>query len=179
MNMYGIPPFPCWSGFRGLLDLVGYGPSSEPCYEGSGPAPLPDATQSVARRGCADTNDNANDFTLEAPHPQSSSTTPVATPCGPPTAAVVRALVARRSGARVTIRWRTSATARFVGFDVYREIGGRRVKANASLVPAAFAGSGRPYAWIDRAAPHGSVRYWLRAVATDGSRTWFGPAPAT
>lgn len=55
----------CPSG-GSLVDLVGYG--SADCYKGSGPAPGLNNTTSDQRNstGCADTSDNAADFTAVA-----------------------------------------------------------------------------------------------------------------
>jgi predicted extracellular nuclease len=62
-------------------DLVGYGSSTNACFEGSGPTAPPSNTTSVVRRGaCVDTNDNAADFTTADPTPRNSSTAP-GTPC--------------------------------------------------------------------------------------------------
>ena len=66
-----------------LMDLVGYGAGAD-CFEGSGPAAA--GTPSLASlrllSGCADNNDNAADFSAEAPTPRNTSTT--ATDCSAP-----------------------------------------------------------------------------------------------
>lgn len=61
-----------------------------------------------------------------------------------------------------------------LGFNVYREVNGTRVRANSKLI----AGKGRGlYSFLDRRAPKGkTVRYWIQAVNLDGSRSWHGPA---
>ncbi|HEX3230779.1 MAG TPA: Calx-beta domain-containing protein, partial [Pyrinomonadaceae bacterium] len=67
-------------GLNGTVaDFVGYGTSA--CFEGA-PAPVPPANQSLTRigGGCTDTDNNANDFALQAPNPR-ISTSPF-TPCG-------------------------------------------------------------------------------------------------
>jgi hypothetical protein len=66
-------------GGASLIDLVGYGTSSAPCVEGAAaPAPRPEAP--VRRKSCADSDDNAADFTmdpfdppLDPPAPRNSS----------------------------------------------------------------------------------------------------------
>lgn len=57
-----------------VIDLVGYGTAD--CREGSANAPAPSATLSVLRNGsgCADTDDNAADFTVTSPTPRNSAT---------------------------------------------------------------------------------------------------------
>lgn len=91
-----------------LVDRVGYGTATT--YEGSGPAAAPSNTTSAVRTApCTDTDDNAADFTTQAPAPENSAT---ATPaCSvtppPPTASTIAQIqgAAQRSpleGTRVT-----------------------------------------------------------------------------
>ncbi|MDH6250930.1 hypothetical protein M2347_000657 [Chryseobacterium sp. H1D6B] len=54
-----------------VLDFVGYGTANQ--FEGTGPAPAPSATNSVARVS-GDTNNNATDFVAGTPTPQNSTT---------------------------------------------------------------------------------------------------------
>jgi hypothetical protein len=62
-----------------VTDFVGYGTSA--CFEGA-VAPVPPANKSLTRinGGCTDTDNNANDFALQAPNPRIS--TSALTPCG-------------------------------------------------------------------------------------------------
>ena len=62
-----------------MTDFVGYGTTT--CFEGAA-APVPPANQSLTRigGGCTDTDNNANDFALQAPNPRIS--TSALTPCG-------------------------------------------------------------------------------------------------
>ncbi|HPA26563.1 MAG TPA: lamin tail domain-containing protein [Acidobacteriota bacterium] len=57
-----------------IQDFVGYGTTAD-CYEGSGPAPAPNNATSDSRNslGCADSGDNASDFTVGAPNPRNSA----------------------------------------------------------------------------------------------------------
>lgn len=63
-----------------ILDLVGFG--SADYFKGSGPAPALSATRAGLRAddGCADSADNAADFTAAAPAPRNSASIP--NPCG-------------------------------------------------------------------------------------------------
>lgn len=54
-----------------VIDFVGYGAAANQ-YEGTGPAPAPSNTTSIARTA-GDTNNNATDFATGAPTPQNSS----------------------------------------------------------------------------------------------------------
>ena len=90
------------------------------------------------------------------------------------TAVTFRSLSADRSTSGVHVRWRTVSEIDTLGFNVWREVNGKRVRANAKLI----AGKGRGiYSFLDRRATKGNaVRYWIQAVNLDGSRRWHGPA---
>jgi len=91
-----------------------------------------------------------------------------------PSAVTFRSLSAARSTNGVQVRWSTASEIDTLGFNVYREVNGKRVRANAKLI----AGKGRGlYSFLDRKAPKGkTVRYWIQVVNLDGSRRWHGPA---
>jgi len=74
----GTFPGSC-SGSPQVADLVGWGPASD--YEGAGPASALSNTTAAARAGggCADTDDNAADFSAGTPAPRNSSSP--AEPC--------------------------------------------------------------------------------------------------
>jgi hypothetical protein len=59
-----------------MEDLVGYGAASD--FEGAGSAPAPSNTLAARRsdEGCAETNENATDFTAAAPEPRNSASAP-------------------------------------------------------------------------------------------------------
>ena len=85
----------------------------------------------------------------------------------------------------VLVEWRTGYEIDHLGFHVYREVGGERVR----LTPALIAGSGllaergmavateQAYAWWDEGANRTipGVTYWLEDVDLDGTSTWHGP----
>ena len=98
-------------------------------------------------------------------------------PHSTPTAVTVSGATATRTAHGVAIRWRTAAEASTLGFRIYRERAGKRVLVSRKLVPAASGGTatGHAYSFVDRAAPRGALRYWIRSVALDGSTTWLGP----
>ena len=64
-----------------IVDFVGYGTTAA-CFQGTGPAPAPNATTSILRAGCSDTHQNFADFTLNSFQnsfsvpPRNSATTP-------------------------------------------------------------------------------------------------------
>jgi subtilisin-like proprotein convertase family protein len=93
-----------------------------------------------------------------------------------PVAVTVASFRAARVGKGVVVRWRTGTEVNELGFNVYRQRGGRRVRVNRRLLPAIGAVAGASYSFVDRRAPrHRVVRYWLQDVDLSGARTWHGP----
>jgi hypothetical protein len=87
---------------------------------------------------------------------------------------------ARRLHKGVVVRWRTGSEVDSLGFNVYRQRGGHRVRLNRHVIPALSLTrggvSGGSYSYRDRHPPkHRALRYWLQEVAVDGTRTWHGP----
>jgi uncharacterized repeat protein (TIGR01451 family) len=89
-----------------------------------------------------------------------------------------------RNGAdRVLLTWKTGGEANNLGFNVYRELNGNRVRLNASLVAGSalwMSGalpkhSGKSYNWIDPYAGSAGAEYWLEDVDVNGTRTMHGP----
>ncbi len=87
---------------------------------------------------------------------------------------------------RVVLTWKTSGEAQNLGFNVYRDLSGNRVRMN----PSPIAGSalmmsgalpkhaGRSYAWIDPSVGAAQASYWLEDIDTNGTRTMHGPVVA-
>jgi hypothetical protein len=88
-----------------------------------------------------------------------------------PVAVTMRSLRATATRRGILVRWRTASEVDVLGFNVYRRVQGRRVRANHHLIGAHGAGS---YSFLDRRAHAG--HYWVQLVNVDGSRTWYGPA---
>ncbi|MFZ0808925.1 MAG: C25 family cysteine peptidase, partial [Candidatus Sulfotelmatobacter sp.] len=89
-----------------------------------------------------------------------------------------------KSGAsRVLLMWKTGGEAHNLGFNVYRERNGNRVRMNSSLIAGSallMTGalpkhSGRSYAWPDPSAEVADGSYWLEDVDVNGTRTMHGP----
>ncbi len=84
---------------------------------------------------------------------------------------------------RVLLTWKTGGEAHNLGFNVYREMNGNKVRMN----PSPIAGSallmsgalpkhaGRSYAWIDLSAGSAGASYWLEDIDVNGTRTMHGP----
>ena len=99
--------------------------------------------------------------------------------CGSALPVTVRSFTASASGSSTTLRWQTASEAGLLGYNVYGQIQGKRVKLNRKLI-AAKRTTGASYAFRYRA-PSGQKapsRFWLQAVNLGGSRTWSGAATA-
>jgi hypothetical protein len=168
-------PLACPSG-SSLIDLVGYGNSSAPCFEGLGPAPDSAATKSASRMDCSDTDDNAVDFTLGDPSPQNTSSPPVS--CAP-TAVLLTSLKATRSRGGVSIRWRTPAGAGLLAFDLYRTTPLGTTRLTRLPLPSVLNEAARSYSWLDRRAPRRPQTYRIEGVRTDGTRVVLGSVAVT
>ncbi|TLY20283.1 MAG: DUF2341 domain-containing protein [Nitrospirae bacterium] len=108
-------------------------------------------------------------------------------PNAPSLARVTQAHALSHDGAStrvVELHWRTSYEVDHLGFHVYREEQGQRVR----ITPALIAGSslkaragtvltaGQSYSWWDVLPQSGAPpRYWLEEIDLKGQRTWHGP----
>jgi uncharacterized repeat protein (TIGR01451 family) len=87
---------------------------------------------------------------------------------------------------RVVLFWKTGGEAHNLGFNVYREQSGARVRLNPSLIAGSallMSGalpkhSGKTYAWIDSSSGSGVGAYWLEDVDVNGTRALHGPVTA-
>ena len=96
-----------------------------------------------------------------------------------PTGVKFTSFSAARTARGVRVSWRTGSELATLGFDVYRERGGKRVRLTRRLIAAREEVLGASYSFVDRAAPRaGTPVYWLRVLEVDGSPTWFGRAIA-
>lgn len=94
-----------------------------------------------------------------------------------PLAATFRGLSARRTAKGTLVTWQTASEVDVLGFHVYRQVNGRRVRVSDRLIAVRGRTSGARYSFLDRRARRDrSARYWIQVVGLDGSRTWHGPA---
>ncbi len=97
----------------------------------------------------------------------------------------VHAVQDKTGASRVALFWKTGAEAHNLGFNVYREQNGERVRLNPSLIAGSALlmrgalpkHSGKTYAWIDSFSG-GSGAYWLEDVDVNGTRVMHGPVTA-
>jgi hypothetical protein len=94
------------------------------------------------------------------------------------------------SGGRILVAWHTGYEVDNVGFRLYREQNGHRVRITSSIVPGtALIGASlgasngaREYTFSDTApaSDAGPAQYWLEDIDLKGKSTWHGPfAPGT
>jgi hypothetical protein len=115
---------------------------------------------------------------FNAPPPPSPDRAKAWTTVVCPTVARVLSLAASHSARGVLLRWRASSEIDTLGFNVYREENGWRVRMNRTLIPVR-ATRGHNYSWLDRRPPRGlPFRYWLQVVSLDGGSSWHGPISA-
>jgi uncharacterized repeat protein (TIGR01451 family) len=96
-------------------------------------------------------------------------------------------MIPEKTGAtRAVLFWKTGGEAHNLGFNVYREQNGSRVRMNPSLIAGSallMSGalpkhSGKTYAWIDSFSASGAGSYWLEDVDVNGTRVLHGPVTA-
>lgn len=92
-----------------------------------------------------------------------------------PTGVRVSSFAATPTRGAVTLRWRTAAEQRTIGFDVWRSSGTSTVKVNRTLVAARGTAAGSTYRLRDTKVRAGArYTYRLQLVDRSGKRTW-GP----
>jgi hypothetical protein len=88
----------------------------------------------------------------------------------------------------VLLEWLTGYEVNNLGFNIYRDAGGKRVQINSTLVAGSVMLAGRTamtaglsYAWLDHlASPRDNVLYWLEDIDASGKTTLHGPvSPAS
>lgn len=89
------------------------------------------------------------------------------------------------AGGKILVEWHTGLEVDNLGFNVYREAKGKRVRVTPQIIAgsALMAGertnlkAGYSYAWPDE--PHAkNAQYWVEAIDLNGQSTMFGPVGA-
>jgi hypothetical protein len=81
------------------------------------------------------------------------------------------------------IEWQTGYEAENLGFNIYREEGGRRKLVNSNVIAGSALkaksgfGSGDAYAWWDDN-PNPKASYWIEDIDLNGKSIWHGPFSA-
>ena len=93
----------------------------------------------------------------------------------------------KNGASRVVLTWKTGGESHNLGFNVYREVNGSRVRVNPSIIAgsalmmrgALARHAAKSYAWIDTSTPISGATYWLEDIDVSGTRTMHGPISAT
>jgi MYXO-CTERM domain-containing protein len=93
------------------------------------------------------------------------------------TEAAIVSLQATDNCPGTSIAWQTGYEVDALGFNVYREQGGQRVRLNASLLPAKgiAGGGGYSYQFADAVSADPSRTYWVEEVRFSLQSDWYGP----
>jgi len=100
-----------------------------------------------------------------------------------PTAVEMESFTATGYDDGTLLEWRTGLEVKNLGFNVYREVGGRRSRLNEQILggsalrvgPSTSLRTGSPYSWTDTSPAGKKTRYWLEDIGLDGQSTWHGP----
>ena len=127
---------------------------------------------------------NSASVSADQPDPDLSNNTATQTTLiTAPTRVKLQTFTAAASSNQVLLSWKTGGELRNLGFNVYRENNGERVRLNPSLIAGSALlmraalpqHAAKSYGWIDRSPSAGTALYWLEDVDLDGSRTLHGP----
>lgn len=101
-----------------------------------------------------------------------------------PTAVGLESFDARSYDGGTVLAWHTGREASNLGYRVYREVNGQRVRVNRDVIAGSglsFGGvalqAGYSYSWFDPDGRPGDV-YWLEDVEIGGESAWHGPFTA-
>ncbi len=125
-------------------------------------------------------------FTDPTPADNTNADTDTVTPGAPTAVEMISFTSTGDAAGGATLQWRTGYEADNLGFNIYRDERGQRVKLNAAMVAgsALLAGrhtiltAGNGYSWTDARGAAGTG-YWLEEVDTNGVSIWHGPVYAS
>ncbi|HZM87215.1 MAG TPA: C25 family cysteine peptidase, partial [Blastocatellia bacterium] len=81
------------------------------------------------------------------------------------------------------LKWQTGLEVANLGFNIYRDEAGKRVRVNPDIIAgSAFfvgartvLGAGRSYVWRDTQGASSDAQYWLESIDINGFSSWYGP----
>ncbi len=101
-----------------------------------------------------------------------------------PSAAKLDHFQAESYSDQVLLQWKTDEEVDNLGFNLYREENGKRIRLNPQILagsalvagPGVEMKAGRSYSWWDGSSlGRQNSRYWLEEIALDGNSVWHGP----
>ena len=107
----------------------------------------------------------------------------IAGPAGPTYVAMVGYSANQTPDGKVRLQWETGQEVNNLGFNIYRDEGGRRARVNRSLIlgsglmarPGTVMSAGRSYLWQTWAVMGDDSAYWIEEIDLNGSTVWHGP----
>ncbi len=135
--------------------------------------------------GIGNTSNTASVISNESDPNNANNSSTAAMLITSPTTIKLASFTASSNGEKTVIEWRTREEVRNLGYNVYREVNGERLKLNGSLIAGSAVRahtevvqhSASSYSWTDDQ-PVTSANYWIEDVSINGARTWNGPATA-
>jgi uncharacterized repeat protein (TIGR01451 family) len=99
-----------------------------------------------------------------------------------PNAVGLNSLTAEQGSSGALLSWNTGGELHNLGFNVYRDVNGQKVKLNSSLIAGSALlmrdtvsqHAAKTYRWVDRSPATGAL-YWVEDVDLNGTRTLHGP----
>lgn len=95
---------------------------------------------------------------------------------GAPTAVTLRAFAASRTAKGVVLRWRTGAETQTLGFNIFRQVGAKKVKVNVKLIAGSNLLGGQSYTYLARNTGGAHAKYWLQSVDLRGGLRFLASA---
>jgi hypothetical protein len=107
----------------------------------------------------------------------------IAGPAGPTFVAMVGYSAKHGRDGKLRFQWETGEEVDNLGFNIYRDEGGRRTRINKSLIlgsglatrPGTVMSAGRSYLWQTSQAVGNDSVYWIEEIDLNGSSVWHGP----
>ena len=100
-----------------------------------------------------------------------------------PTEASLESFTATGYDAGALLEWKTGYELDNLGFNIYRDEGGKRALISTHVIAGSALAvgqgvtlrAGRSYAWWDSSPPDKGTSYWIEDLDLNGSSRWYGP----
>jgi hypothetical protein len=158
-----------------ILDFVGYGTAANVnCFEGTGPAPVPSAINSILRinGGCTDTNNNTADFIAGAITPRNMGSALNSCPVNAPLPIKLINVKASKRATSIELNFTNAAESEVANYLLERSSNGLQYNTIAEIHPQKNDGSSVDYR-INDTQPFNDVNYYrIKAIETSGRVTY-------
>jgi hypothetical protein len=111
------------------------------------------------------------------------STWTIAGPAGPTYVAMIGYNAKQDEDGKLRFQWETGEEVNNLGFNIYRDEGGRRTRINKSMIlgsafsakPGTVLSAGRSYLWQTTETGTNGSAYWIEEIDLAGNSVWHGP----